>query len=78
MLRGAYKRHAVASGAIYTFERLDGLTVEGGEYVRNAAKSKVWDRANGRLIEAGVEVTTQNLMLALPEVIIQLVKQSSS
>ena len=78
LLRGAYTRHAVAGGAFYTFGRIDGLTVEGGEYVRNAAGSKVWDRAKCRLIEAGVEVTTQNLMLAIPEVIVQLVKQSSS
>ena len=74
LLEGAFNRNATFDGAFYTFGRFDGLTVVGGEYVRNASSGNKWELVKEKLSTAGLEFTTRNAMLAMQNVIEELIK----
>ena len=59
LLEGQFTRNAMLAGAFYTFGNLDGLTPEGGEYVRMASSSSRWELIKNRITEAGLELTTR-------------------
>ena len=76
LLEGEFRRNATFDGAFYTFGRLDGLTVVGGDYVRNASSGNKWELVKKKLSTAGLELTTRNAMLAMQNVIEELIKNS--
>ena len=69
LLRGNYSRNASYGGTFYTFGWLEGLTVEGGEYVRNTNNPNILKMAKENLISAGLEFTTKNLIKVIDVVI---------
>ena len=69
LLHGFYNRTSTFDGAVYTFSYIDGLTVEGSNYVINASKSKLWEKAMQKLLEQGFEVTTKNVLLTIQSLI---------
>lgn len=62
LLHGNYSTNVAFDGTIYTVGWLDGLTVGGNEYVRNASNPKILKMAKEHLILAGIEITTKNLI----------------
>ena len=46
-------------GRGYLVSYMDGLTPEGGNYVRAAESNGVWDMAGGRIAKAGCSITTE-------------------
>ena len=76
LLEGKFSRNAMSAGAFYTFGRLDGLTVVGGEYVQNASSGSKWELVKKKLSKAGLEFTTRNVMLAMQNVIEELINKS--
>ena len=60
LLIGDFERYIkFGGGASYVFGNLDGLTPEGGEYVRMASSSSRWELIKNRITKAGLELTTR-------------------
>ena len=79
LLRGFYSKDVLLSGGTtYTFGWLDGLTVEGSEYVRNASNPKFMNMAKEHLKSAGLEITTKNLINVINVVMNNLLSQISA
>ena len=73
MLHGDYTKSTTFSGNIYTFGYFDGLTVEGGEYIRNFENSNIWNLAKDKLISEGITITTRNMLSAISVVVNDLI-----
>ena len=69
LLRGSVNRTSTFAGSVYTFGYIDGLTAKGGEYVCNSENPEVWNKAKDYLISEGLKITTDNLRIALSNVV---------
>ena len=60
-------------GRGYLVAYMDGLTPEGGDYVRAAESKGVWDTARERIAKAGSPITTELMKAVMKHCISELV-----